>query len=100
MAELAEKIIRETPEWEIISPAQLGIINFRYISNGTLSEKELDMINQNISKKITESGFAQVFTTELYGKKVLRMCTINPETTEKDIYDTIEVLTESSAIFK
>ena len=58
------------------------------------------MINQNISKKITESGFAQVFTTELCGKKVLRMCTINPETTEKDIYDTIEKLTESSAIFK
>ncbi len=100
MAELVEKIIRETPEWEIISPAQLGIVNFRYISNGTLSEKELDMINQNISKKITESGFAQVFTTELCGKKVLRMCTINPETTEKDIYDTIEKLTESSAIFK
>lgn len=93
MAELAEKIIGETSEWEIVSPAQLGIVNFRYISNGALSEKELDVINQNISKKITESGFAQVFTTELCGKKVLRMCTINPETTEQDIIDTLKRIT-------
>lgn len=93
MAELVEKIISETPEWEIVSPAQLGIVNFRYKSNGSLSEKELDVINQNISKKITESGFAQVFTTELCGKKVLRMCTINPETTEQDIIDTLKRIT-------
>ena len=95
MAELVEKIISETPEWEIVSPAQLGIVNFRYISNGALSEKELDVINQNISKKITDSGFAQVFTTELCGKKVLRMCTINPETTEQDIVDTLKRITSN-----
>ena len=98
MAELAEKIIRETPNWEIVSPAQLGIVNFRYISDKSLSETDLGTINQDISKEITESGFAQIFTTELRGKKVLRMCTINPETTEKDIYDTIERLKKSKAI--
>lgn len=47
-----------------------------------------------------EIGFAQIFTTELRGKKVLRMCTIHPETTEKDIYDTIERLEKSEAIRK
>ncbi|XOQ48495.1 MAG: L-2,4-diaminobutyrate decarboxylase [Eubacteriales bacterium] len=96
LAELAEKIIRENPEWEIVSPAQLGIVNFRYIANGTLSENDLNKINQKISREITESGFAQIFTTELRGKKVLRMCTIHPETTEKDIHDTIEKLMESA----
>jgi L-2,4-diaminobutyrate decarboxylase len=80
----------------IVSPAQLGIVNFRYIANGTLSENDLNKINQKISREITESGFAQIFTTELRGKKVLRMCTIHPETTEKDIYDTIEKLMESA----
>lgn len=92
MAELAEKIISENKDWEVVSPAQFGIVNFRYVSNKKLSETDLDTINQDISKEITESGFAQIFTTELRGKKVLRMCTINPETTEKDIYDTIERL--------
>lgn len=47
-----------------------------------------------------EIGFAQIFTTELRGKKVLGMCTIHPETTEKDIYDTIERLEKSEAIRK
>lgn len=98
MAELAEKMICQNSDWEIISPAQLGIVNFRYVSNMEASEIDLDAVNQNISKEITESGFAQIFTTELRGKKVLRMCTINPETTEKDIYDTIERLKRSKAV--
>lgn len=94
MAELAEKIIRSNSDWEIVSPAQLGIINFRYAPKNLNSASDLDRFNQAISRKITESGFAQVFTTELNGKKVLRMCTIHPETTEQDIYDTLERLME------
>lgn len=98
MAEFAEKIIRESPNWKIISPAQLGIVNFRYVADVRRTEKELDTLNQEISREITESGFAQVFTTELKGKKVLRMCTINPETTRKDICDTVERLKGLAAI--
>lgn len=92
MAELAETLLRDAPGWEIVSPARLGIVNFRYVSGRALSEAAADQINQDISRAITESGFAQVFTMELRGKKVLRMCTINPETTEQDIRETIERL--------
>lgn len=99
MAELAEKMIREQPDWEIVSPAQLGIVCFRYVSNKAMGESDLDKINQDISREITESGFAQIFTTELQGKKVLRMCTINPETTERDICETIERLKKASFIY-
>lgn len=90
MAKLAEKIIQKKEDWEIISPAQLGIVNFRYAPKEGWSGEKLDGLNQKIAKKITESGFAQIFTTELRGKKVLRMCTIHPETNPQDIYDTIE----------
>lgn len=99
MAELAEKMIREQSDWEIVSPAQLGIVCFRYVSNKAMGESDLDKINQDISREITESGFAQIFTTELLGKKVLRMCTINPETTESDICETIERLKKVSFIY-
>ncbi|MGI6009902.1 MAG: pyridoxal phosphate-dependent decarboxylase family protein [Ruminococcus sp.] len=92
MARLAEKLLSQSPEWEIISPAQLGIVNFRYRSDGSLPEEQLDEINQEISRTVTNSGFAQIFTTQLEGRKVLRMCTINPETTKKDIYDTIRLM--------
>lgn len=100
LAKLTEKIIREHPDWEILSPAQLGIVNFRFAPAEIREEKELDRINQEISREITESGFAQIFTTELRGKKALRMCTIHPETTQSDIYATIECLMQTQAIRK
>ena len=94
MAQLAEKIIGKNPRWEIVCPAQHGVVNFRYRSDGRLRERELDEINHRIAKEITESGFAQIYTTQLKGKTVLRMCTINPETTERDIRETVERLME------
>lgn len=100
MARLVERLLIKNPNWEIISHAQLGIVNFRYKGDGALNESQLDKINQNIAKEITESGFAQIFTTELCGKKVLRMCTINPKTTEKDIFDTIQQLDNSISVAK
>lgn len=100
MAEFAEKTIREDPDWEIISPARLGIVNFRFAPREKISENELNRINQSISSEISESGFALIFTTELNGKKVLRMCTINPQTTEADIIDTIKRLKESESVRK
>lgn len=91
LARLAEREIRKLADWEIVSPAQLGIVNFRFAPAGK-RETELDGLNQEISKEITASGYAQIFTTELRGKKVLRMCSINPQTTEEDILGTIQRL--------
>lgn len=97
MAELAECVLRTYPGWEIVSSASLGIVNFRYVPFGISSESHLNRINQEIAREITASGYAQVFTTELQGKKVLRMCTIHPQTTEEDIHNTIERLRQSEA---
>lgn len=94
MAQLAEKSVAEKPDWEIISHAHFGIVNFRCVPDLHMSESQLAILNQEIAKTLTDSGFAQIYTTELNGKKVLRMCTIHPETTEKDILDTIERLEE------
>ena len=93
IAEYAAGLIRIDRDWEIISDTGLGIINFRYVAENK-TEHELNEINRIIAKEITESGFAEIFTTELHGKKVLRMCTIHPDTTEKDISDTIEKMKE------
>ncbi len=93
LAQLAENTIRHLPDWEIISPAQLGIVNFRY-SPVSVSTSNLDALNNQISQAITSSGYAEIFTTELHNKKVLRMCTINPQTTRQDILCTIETLSE------
>jgi hypothetical protein len=43
-----------------------------------------------------EQAFALVLSTGLRGKTVLRLCTINPRTTESDIGKTVENLTENA----
>ncbi|RZS98812.1 pyridoxal phosphate-dependent decarboxylase family protein [Aquimarina brevivitae] len=90
LAEQTEALLRKSGEWEIVSPATLAIINFRYHPIAKqLTEHQLDTINQSISKKITDKGEALLVTTVLQGQIVLRMCLINPRTTLEDVKSTI-----------
>lgn len=97
LAEATEAYLRHSPDWEVISPATLAVVNFRYNPIGNdLTEKQLDDLNQFISQSVVESKEALLVTTVLNGQVVLRMCLINPRTTFKDIEDTI-ALCESFA---
>ena len=91
LAETAEETLRSLPDWEIVSPAAQAVINFRYAPAG-MSGRVLDELNQRISREICASGFAQVLTTELNGKKVLRICALNPATTREDMVETVKLL--------
>lgn len=97
LAEATEAYLRKSSNWEVVSPATLAVVNFRYNPIGNdLSEAELDALNQHISQKVVESKEALLVTTILNKQVVLRMCLINPRTTFKDIEDTI-LLCESFA---
>lgn len=92
LAEKVEEKLRQSPKWEVISPATLAVINFRYNPIGkSFSEKELDAMNQEISKRIVASCEALLVTTILQNQVVLRMCLINPRTTIKDVQETIKL---------
>lgn len=93
LAEWAEDELQKNEKVEIISHANMGTLNFRY-NPENLSEEEKDELNQQISKKMVESGYAGVFTTELNGKKVLRICALHPETTKEDIIGTVQRLNQ------
>ena len=95
LAESVEDLLRKSSNWEIISPATLAVINFRYNPIGNkLSENELDELNQYISEKVVESREALLVTTILNGQTVLRMCLINPRTTLDDVMETILLCNE------
>jgi len=95
LAEETEKLLRKSRNWEIISPATLAVINFRFNPIGlNLSENELDKVNQEISKRIIAFKEALLVTTVLNGQVVLRMCLINPKTTINHIKETIELCTK------
>lgn len=92
LAEEVEEYLRHSPNWEVVSPATLAVINFRFNPIGAnLSEEELDALNQHISESVVESKKALLVTTVLNKQTVLRMCLINPRTTMDDVLETIQL---------
>ena len=95
LAEQVEALLRGSKNWEVISPATLAIINFRYNPiDRAFSEKELDALNQNVSEAVVASKEALLVTTVLQNQIVLRMCLINPRTTLEDVRDTLAQCTK------
>jgi aromatic-L-amino-acid decarboxylase len=91
LAELAEAALRETPGWEVVTPAQMGVLTFRYAPPG-LPEDALNGLNRELVEAVIRDGFAMLSSTVLRGATVLRMCTINPRATEADVRETIRRL--------
>ena len=57
-----------------------------------LREEEKDELNRQISKKPLDNGYAGIFTTQIKGKCALRICAICPDTTKRDIMETVALL--------
>jgi glutamate/tyrosine decarboxylase-like PLP-dependent enzyme len=93
MAEHAGELLTGMKNWEVVTPAQMAIITFRY-APGRMSLAEANEMNRTIAMRMTDDGFALVLTTEIRGKTVLRFCPINPRTTEEDIEKTLTKLDE------
>lgn len=84
MAEFAERELRRRANVEILSPARMAIVCFRF---GTSNETQTALV-----ERMLHEGFAFLTSTTLGGRTALRFCTINPRTTEADITATIDRL--------
>lgn len=82
-AEIAEAMLRRAGCWEIVTPAQLGIVTFRYAG------ADSDALNRRLVSALEADGYAMLSSTQLDGRTVLRLCTINPRTTHRDLQETI-----------
>jgi len=91
LAELAEREVRRLPGWQISSPACMGVVTFRYATLG-MDALVADDLNRRIALALTENGYAAILTTKIAGRIVVRMCTLNPRTTDEDIAETISRL--------
>lgn len=88
MAKYAQSLWQNMEGWQVTSPATLGVVTFRYAPEGA-DENYLELFNDRVANAVAEDKFAMVSTTRLNGKLVMRMCTINPRTTELDIAETV-----------
>jgi aromatic-L-amino-acid decarboxylase len=95
LAEATEAMVRRLPGWEVVTPAQLGILNFRYAGRD-LTEEKLNWLNAALVEAMIADQYAMISSTVLREKRVLRMCTINPRTTEADIHGTLTRLDRMS----
>lgn len=87
-AEYVQTLLEDHPNWEVITPALIGVINFRYKSDAALP----DGFHAQISRELMMDGFAMVTTTRINNAEVLRLCTINPRTTHDDLKMTLDKL--------
>ncbi len=86
LAEFSEQVLRETPDvWEVVTPAQIGIVCFA-LKNAPSGEQA------RRAQALADSGFACLTSTQLKGREVLRLCTLNPLTTQADIRETLQRL--------
>jgi aromatic-L-amino-acid/L-tryptophan decarboxylase len=88
LAEHAERRLRAMPGWEVVTPARLAVVTFRATPPGR-SMSQLDALAREIAAGLEAGGSAYLSTTEVAGRTVLRMCTINPRTTHADIDATL-----------
>ncbi len=84
LAELAERELRTRKGWEILSPAQMATVCFRFGKSDEVQTELIDLMMRD--------GYALLTSTTLRGVASLRLCTINPRTTEQDIIGTIDRL--------
>jgi len=88
LAEHAEAIVTEDPRWELVTPAQLGIVTFRP------AVPHADAACARLPALALADGFAYATTTHTRGMTALRLCTINPRTTREDVERTLDRLAE------
>ncbi|MBI3368686.1 MAG: aminotransferase class V-fold PLP-dependent enzyme [Burkholderiales bacterium] len=91
LAQWAEDELAHHAHWQIVSPASLAIVNFRYAPPGQ-DDHALDGLSRAISQRALEEGHAAVLTTQLGGRAVLRICAIHPGATETDMRETVRRL--------
>ena len=81
LAEFAESTLRARGGWELVTPAQMGIVTFRRSGNDEMQGRLVDAL--------LADGYAMLSSTIVQGRPVLRLCPINPRTREDEIEGTI-----------
>jgi len=92
-AETVEACLREQGCFEIITRAQLGVVNFRYRVPGQGLEAS-NALTRAIYDANRERGFSMLTTTIIRGMQTLRICAINPRVEDAQLRRSVEILAE------
>lgn len=86
LAECAERELRTVAGCRLVSPARMGVVCFDFPESRVRTGEVVD--------GMLTDGFAFLTSTRLKGVECLRLCTINPRTTEEEVRETIRRVVE------
>jgi glutamate/tyrosine decarboxylase-like PLP-dependent enzyme len=95
-ARLMESLVRDSDSFEILCPAQFGILCFR-AAPSAFPPEELDALNERINARVVSGGRYLISSTRLRGSYSLRMCTLGFRTTHDDIRGLFDAIREALA---
>jgi len=100
LAELAQGLLRQVPEMEILSPRRLSVLCFRYAPRGSGKqpgrEQHLDRLNLALIDALRATGKAFLASTRLNGRVALRFCFVNWRTTTADVEQVVGLLQQEA----
>ena len=86
IAERAQAMVQSQPQtWELVTAAKLGIVTFARVGAGAKDHARL-------VAQLTDEGWATLSSTVIAGRSVLRLCTLNPLTSDDDLRGTLDRL--------
>lgn len=93
LAREAETRIGESASLEMMGPASLGVVCFRFIPpGGDLAAADLEKLNQAVQDEIVDRGLAMMSSTRLRGSFSLRLCIMNYRSSREDVMETLETV--------
>jgi len=97
LARYAQELLEAAPGFEIVTPAMLSVLSFRYVPPGATDEEAIERVNNEIRRRIWESGRAMVTSSRVHGRYVLRICVVNHNTRKGDVEAVVRQLAELAA---
>jgi glutamate/tyrosine decarboxylase-like PLP-dependent enzyme len=100
LTRFAEQRIAQDDRFELLSPAQLGIVCFRRrlpvdAHDGASDSEHVDRLNEELVRKLMESGLGMISSTRVRGAYALRLCILSYRTTQEDVTAVIDWLARS-----
>ncbi len=84
--------IKESKNFELIAPANLGVVCFRALPENIKEENKINSFNENLLKKINKTGKLFLSHTKLNGKYVIRICISGIRTQEEHVKNAWELI--------
>lgn len=96
LAREAERYVVDSTHLELLSPASLGVVCYRFNPTGhALDAARLENLNTAIQAGIVASGYAMISSTRLRGAYSLRLCVMNYTSTLEDVEGTLRAVEEA-----